>query len=256
MDQALLLIHNELPGTNLTVYWNFDRCYHVGAACLLTVVFALGLVWYGPSAVRPEALHMLASALWVRKQTGWTKTQKKFRHGGCLAMGSILSLSFPCPSFSDQFLWWAKLRDMVFFVFRFFFNATSILSSHNKSISQIRASCSLLPPLTACALRAANQGPGAWQGSHTAGVLAAEGWCPRMGSLQDIHSPFWSPFSLIPYEAWSDRRVLCDSSAHCITLLLDQRRKEWDTGGQGGAVRATGGPTDDKGFYLKVLLLC
>ncbi|KAB0389734.1 hypothetical protein E2I00_006308, partial [Balaenoptera physalus] len=29
MDQALLLIHNELPGTNLTVYWNFDRCYHV-----------------------------------------------------------------------------------------------------------------------------------------------------------------------------------------------------------------------------------
>ncbi|KAJ8791328.1 hypothetical protein J1605_004375 [Eschrichtius robustus] len=34
MDQALLLIHNELPGTNLTVYWNFDRCYH----CLLQVL--------------------------------------------------------------------------------------------------------------------------------------------------------------------------------------------------------------------------
>ncbi|KAB0349859.1 hypothetical protein FD754_014716 [Muntiacus muntjak] len=28
MDQALLLIHNELPRTNLTVYWNFNRCYH------------------------------------------------------------------------------------------------------------------------------------------------------------------------------------------------------------------------------------
>ncbi|KAF4026239.1 hypothetical protein G4228_018251 [Cervus hanglu yarkandensis] len=34
MDQALLLIHNELPRTNLTVYWNFDRCYH----CLLQVL--------------------------------------------------------------------------------------------------------------------------------------------------------------------------------------------------------------------------
>ncbi|XP_036155926.1 heparan-alpha-glucosaminide N-acetyltransferase isoform X2 [Myotis myotis] len=28
MDQALLLIHNELLGTNLTVYWNSERCYH------------------------------------------------------------------------------------------------------------------------------------------------------------------------------------------------------------------------------------
>lgn len=44
MDQALLLIHNELPRTNLTVYWNFDRCYHVGATCVLTVVFLLRLV--------------------------------------------------------------------------------------------------------------------------------------------------------------------------------------------------------------------
>nr|XP_031295839.1 heparan-alpha-glucosaminide N-acetyltransferase isoform X1 [Camelus dromedarius]XP_031295840.1 heparan-alpha-glucosaminide N-acetyltransferase isoform X1 [Camelus dromedarius] len=34
MDQALLLIHNELPGTNLTVYWNYDRCYQ----CLLQVL--------------------------------------------------------------------------------------------------------------------------------------------------------------------------------------------------------------------------
>ena len=34
MDQVLLLIHNELPGTNFTVYWNFDRCYH----CLLQVL--------------------------------------------------------------------------------------------------------------------------------------------------------------------------------------------------------------------------
>ena len=44
MDQALLLIHNELPRTNLTVYWNFDRCYHVGATCVLTVMFLLRLV--------------------------------------------------------------------------------------------------------------------------------------------------------------------------------------------------------------------
>ncbi|XP_054421905.1 heparan-alpha-glucosaminide N-acetyltransferase [Pteronotus mesoamericanus] len=28
MDQALLLIHNELHGTSLTVYWNSERCYH------------------------------------------------------------------------------------------------------------------------------------------------------------------------------------------------------------------------------------
>ncbi|XP_049627791.1 heparan-alpha-glucosaminide N-acetyltransferase isoform X2 [Suncus etruscus] len=28
MDQALLLIQNELPKTNLTVYWTSDRCYH------------------------------------------------------------------------------------------------------------------------------------------------------------------------------------------------------------------------------------
>ncbi|KAF6376267.1 heparan-alpha-glucosaminide N-acetyltransferase [Rhinolophus ferrumequinum] len=30
MDQALLLIHNELLGTNLIVYWNSERCYHAG----------------------------------------------------------------------------------------------------------------------------------------------------------------------------------------------------------------------------------
>nr|KAF6460393.1 heparan-alpha-glucosaminide N-acetyltransferase [Molossus molossus] len=34
MDQALLLIHNELFGTNLTVYWNSERCYQ----CLLQVL--------------------------------------------------------------------------------------------------------------------------------------------------------------------------------------------------------------------------
>ncbi|XP_040850131.1 heparan-alpha-glucosaminide N-acetyltransferase isoform X2 [Ochotona curzoniae] len=28
MDQALLLIHNELPGTHLAVYWKSERCYH------------------------------------------------------------------------------------------------------------------------------------------------------------------------------------------------------------------------------------
>uniref|UniRef100_A0A8C5Z7P5 Uncharacterized protein n=1 Tax=Marmota marmota marmota TaxID=9994 RepID=A0A8C5Z7P5_MARMA len=27
MDQSLLLIHNELLGTNLTVYWKSERCY-------------------------------------------------------------------------------------------------------------------------------------------------------------------------------------------------------------------------------------
>ncbi|XP_066091332.1 heparan-alpha-glucosaminide N-acetyltransferase [Saccopteryx bilineata] len=37
MDQALLLIHNELPGTNLTVYWKSERCYH----CLLQVLAAV-----------------------------------------------------------------------------------------------------------------------------------------------------------------------------------------------------------------------
>ncbi|XP_057553051.1 heparan-alpha-glucosaminide N-acetyltransferase [Hippopotamus amphibius kiboko] len=37
MDQALLLIHNELPRTNLTVYWNFDRCYHCSLQVLVHV---------------------------------------------------------------------------------------------------------------------------------------------------------------------------------------------------------------------------
>ncbi|XP_077008769.1 heparan-alpha-glucosaminide N-acetyltransferase isoform X2 [Tamandua tetradactyla] len=34
MDEALLLIYNELLGTNLTVYWNTERCYH----CLYQVL--------------------------------------------------------------------------------------------------------------------------------------------------------------------------------------------------------------------------
>ncbi|XP_074239914.1 heparan-alpha-glucosaminide N-acetyltransferase isoform X2 [Saimiri boliviensis] len=34
MDQALLLIHNELLGTNLTVYWKSESCYH----CLFQVL--------------------------------------------------------------------------------------------------------------------------------------------------------------------------------------------------------------------------
>lgn len=38
MDQALLLIHNELPQTNLTVYWASDRCYH----CLFQVLVSVG----------------------------------------------------------------------------------------------------------------------------------------------------------------------------------------------------------------------
>ncbi|XP_037382576.1 heparan-alpha-glucosaminide N-acetyltransferase, partial [Talpa occidentalis] len=38
MDQALLLIHNELPRTDLTVYWASERCYH----CLLQVLVSVG----------------------------------------------------------------------------------------------------------------------------------------------------------------------------------------------------------------------
>uniref|UniRef100_A0A8C0DQC1 Uncharacterized protein n=1 Tax=Balaenoptera musculus TaxID=9771 RepID=A0A8C0DQC1_BALMU len=41
MDQVLLLIHNELPGTNFTVYWNFDRCYH----CLLQAGIQIWKIW-------------------------------------------------------------------------------------------------------------------------------------------------------------------------------------------------------------------
>ncbi|KAI5248696.1 Heparan-Alpha-Glucosaminide N-Acetyltransferase [Manis pentadactyla] len=41
MDQALLLIHNELAGTNLTVYWNSERCYH----CLLQAL--VNVSWSG-----------------------------------------------------------------------------------------------------------------------------------------------------------------------------------------------------------------
>ncbi|GAB5570267.1 heparan-alpha-glucosaminide N-acetyltransferase isoform X1 [Prionailurus iriomotensis] len=37
MDQALLLIHNELHGTNLTVYWNSERCYHCSFQVLVNV---------------------------------------------------------------------------------------------------------------------------------------------------------------------------------------------------------------------------
>ncbi|XP_034503690.1 heparan-alpha-glucosaminide N-acetyltransferase isoform X5 [Ailuropoda melanoleuca] len=41
MDQALLLIHNELRGTNLTVFWNSERCYH----CLFQVL--VNVSWSG-----------------------------------------------------------------------------------------------------------------------------------------------------------------------------------------------------------------
>ncbi|EQB78720.1 heparan-alpha-glucosaminide N-acetyltransferase [Camelus ferus] len=57
MDQALLLIHNELPGTNLTVYWNYDCCYQVGALFMFKAV-TLG-------AVIPAALRVLIAALQV-----------------------------------------------------------------------------------------------------------------------------------------------------------------------------------------------
>ncbi|XP_064441522.1 heparan-alpha-glucosaminide N-acetyltransferase isoform X2 [Mirounga angustirostris] len=41
MDQALLLIHNELHGTNLTVFWNSECCYH----CLFQVL--VNVSWSG-----------------------------------------------------------------------------------------------------------------------------------------------------------------------------------------------------------------
>ncbi|XP_053515825.1 heparan-alpha-glucosaminide N-acetyltransferase isoform X1 [Artibeus jamaicensis] len=37
MDQALLLVHNELLGTHLTVYWNSERCYHCLPQALVNV---------------------------------------------------------------------------------------------------------------------------------------------------------------------------------------------------------------------------
>lgn len=61
MDQALLLIHNELRGTNLTVFWNSERCYHVGIMFTLTTLFALGLFGMILNALIPEALYMFTS---------------------------------------------------------------------------------------------------------------------------------------------------------------------------------------------------
>ena len=63
MDQALLLIHNELHGTNMTVYWNSERCYHVGITFRLTILFALGLCEMVLNALIPEVLHMFTSVL-------------------------------------------------------------------------------------------------------------------------------------------------------------------------------------------------
>lgn len=37
MDQALLLIHNELPGPSLTLYWTSERCYHCLPQILVNV---------------------------------------------------------------------------------------------------------------------------------------------------------------------------------------------------------------------------
>ncbi|KAM5278612.1 heparan-alpha-glucosaminide N-acetyltransferase isoform 4-T4 [Hipposideros larvatus] len=53
MDQALLLIHNELLGTNLTVYWNSERCYH----CLLqALVNVSGSAEHGKPSVAATAV--------------------------------------------------------------------------------------------------------------------------------------------------------------------------------------------------------
>ncbi|PNI67585.1 HGSNAT isoform 9 [Pan troglodytes] len=48
MDQALLLIHNELLWTNLTVYWKSECCYH----CLFQVLVN---VPQSPKAGKPSA---------------------------------------------------------------------------------------------------------------------------------------------------------------------------------------------------------
>ncbi|KAK2499425.1 hypothetical protein MC885_019377 [Smutsia gigantea] len=53
MDQALLLIHNELAGTNLTVYWNSERCYQ----CLLQALVIVP--WSG----KPGKPHVAAVAV-------------------------------------------------------------------------------------------------------------------------------------------------------------------------------------------------
>uniref|UniRef100_A0A8C3YG68 Heparan-alpha-glucosaminide N-acetyltransferase n=1 Tax=Catagonus wagneri TaxID=51154 RepID=A0A8C3YG68_9CETA len=54
MDQALLLIHNELPGTNLTVSWSSERCYQ----CLLQVL--VNVSW-GGKAGKPSTAAVAVS---------------------------------------------------------------------------------------------------------------------------------------------------------------------------------------------------
>lgn len=51
MDQALLLIHNELSGTSLTVYWKSESCYQVRIVCVLSFRF-------GPCLVHPSSVLM------------------------------------------------------------------------------------------------------------------------------------------------------------------------------------------------------
>ena len=100
----------------------------------------------------------------------------------------------------------------------------SALSCHSKSISQVWAACPFLPPLRACALRSTLQGPRVWQVFK---LLRKDAL--GLESQQGVHSSLCSWFSLTLYEAWTNG-VLFDFSTYCITLLLDQRRKGWDSG--------------------------
>lgn len=90
MDQALLLVQNELLGTHLTVYWNSERCYYVGILFMLTVVFTVGMVGHTPVALTPAVLS-------IRKQTGCrSRRTNECNEGECLAKSNIC-LSLPRP---------------------------------------------------------------------------------------------------------------------------------------------------------------
>ncbi|XP_058381311.1 heparan-alpha-glucosaminide N-acetyltransferase isoform X2 [Diceros bicornis minor] len=63
MDQALLLIHNELLGTNLTVYWNSERCYHCLFQVLVNVSQSPGPGEPGAAAVGVSTQHSVVLQL-------------------------------------------------------------------------------------------------------------------------------------------------------------------------------------------------
>lgn len=115
MDQALLLIHNELLGTNLTVYWNSERCYHVGRVFMLTVLFTLGIIWYILDAHTCSPSHVNFSS--IGKETNRLYNQRKYNQGECLAMSNIC-LSFPLSIILKKNTisqWWGGLVEHVSF---------------------------------------------------------------------------------------------------------------------------------------------